>query len=223
MPPERTGLFPYAVDVDGFRDRSSLSPVERRGAAGAAGSAGRRTSGPRRREAQRPRGPLGPPAAQRPACRTTSGSCSPGTARIGPRSRASRASTASRGCASSATCPTRELPALYAASDLFVHAAREERWGVSVQEALACGLPVVASSRVGAARDLRHRAQWFHLSGRRRHRSRAEDRRGAAPRSRGGAGGELGRPRPLGLQGHLAGPLAVGQENVMRLTPRTFW
>lgn len=50
--------------------------------------------------------------------------------------------------------PYPELPALYAAADLFVHPAREERWGVSVAEALACGLPVIASSRVGAAHDL---------------------------------------------------------------------
>jgi glycosyltransferase involved in cell wall biosynthesis len=50
--------------------------------------------------------------------------------------------------------PYPELPDLYAAADLFVHAPREERWGVSVGEALACGLPVVASSRVGAAHDL---------------------------------------------------------------------
>lgn len=50
--------------------------------------------------------------------------------------------------------PYPELPKVYAAADLFVHPAREERWGVSIAEALASGLPVVASSRVGAAHDL---------------------------------------------------------------------
>lgn len=50
--------------------------------------------------------------------------------------------------------PYAELPRLYAAADLFVHAAQEERWGVSVAEAMACGLPVISSSRVGAGYDL---------------------------------------------------------------------
>lgn len=50
--------------------------------------------------------------------------------------------------------PYPELPAWYAAADLFVHPAHEERWGVSVAEALAGGLPVVASTGVGAAHDL---------------------------------------------------------------------
>lgn len=47
----------------------------------------------------------------------------------------------------------RNLPRVYAAGDLFVHTARGP-WEVSVNEALACGLPVVASDRVGSAREL---------------------------------------------------------------------
>jgi glycosyltransferase involved in cell wall biosynthesis len=50
--------------------------------------------------------------------------------------------------------PYPELPALYAAADLFVHAVREEKWGVSVNESLACGLPAIVSSGVGAGDDL---------------------------------------------------------------------
>jgi glycosyltransferase involved in cell wall biosynthesis len=50
--------------------------------------------------------------------------------------------------------PYAELATCYAIADVFVHAARDEPWGVSVHEAIACGLPVVASTRVGAARDL---------------------------------------------------------------------
>ena len=50
--------------------------------------------------------------------------------------------------------PYAQLPGFYAMSDVFVHAASDEPWGVSVQEALAFGLAVVVSSRVGAGRDL---------------------------------------------------------------------
>jgi glycosyltransferase involved in cell wall biosynthesis len=46
------------------------------------------------------------------------------------------------------------LPALYGLADIFVHPAPGEPWGVSVNEALACGVPVIASSGVGAGRDL---------------------------------------------------------------------
>lgn len=50
--------------------------------------------------------------------------------------------------------PYADLVSMYVSADLFVHAADNEPWGVSVHEAIACGLPVVASSRVGAAYDL---------------------------------------------------------------------
>ena len=50
--------------------------------------------------------------------------------------------------------PYADLVSAYVGADLFVHAASNEPWGVSVHEAIACGLPVIASDRVGAARDL---------------------------------------------------------------------
>jgi glycosyltransferase involved in cell wall biosynthesis len=50
--------------------------------------------------------------------------------------------------------PLPELPKYYAAADMFVHPAVEECWGLSVNEAMACGLPVIVSDRVGAAYDL---------------------------------------------------------------------
>jgi len=50
--------------------------------------------------------------------------------------------------------PYSELPKWYGISNVFVHPAAREPWGVSVNEAMACGLPVVASDRVGASHDL---------------------------------------------------------------------
>jgi glycosyltransferase involved in cell wall biosynthesis len=46
------------------------------------------------------------------------------------------------------------LPTFYSRSDAFVHAPAAEPWGISVSEALASGIPVIASSVVGAAADL---------------------------------------------------------------------
>jgi glycosyltransferase involved in cell wall biosynthesis len=42
----------------------------------------------------------------------------------------------------------------YVAGDVFALLSRHEPWGVVVNEAAACGLPLVLSDRVGAARDL---------------------------------------------------------------------
>lgn len=50
--------------------------------------------------------------------------------------------------------PYPQLPAYYGAADLFLHVAEFEPWGISVSEAMACGLPVVATASVGSTVDL---------------------------------------------------------------------
>lgn len=48
------------------------------------------------------------------------------------------------------------MPAAYRVGDVFVLPSRGpgETWGLALNEAMACGRPVIASSRVGGARDL---------------------------------------------------------------------
>jgi glycosyltransferase involved in cell wall biosynthesis len=47
-----------------------------------------------------------------------------------------------------------ELPALYAASDVFVLPAENEPWGLAVNEAMCARLPVVVSREIGCVPDL---------------------------------------------------------------------
>ena len=47
-----------------------------------------------------------------------------------------------------------ETPAFYALAKAFVLASRTDEWGLVINEAMACGLPVVVSRSVGAAPDL---------------------------------------------------------------------
>jgi glycosyltransferase involved in cell wall biosynthesis len=47
-----------------------------------------------------------------------------------------------------------ELPALYAASDVFVLPAQHEPWGLAVNEAMCASLPIVVSREVGCVADL---------------------------------------------------------------------
>jgi glycosyltransferase involved in cell wall biosynthesis len=47
-----------------------------------------------------------------------------------------------------------ELPRFYAHAGAFVHPAMEEPWGLVINEAMACGLPVLSSRNVGAAEEL---------------------------------------------------------------------
>jgi glycosyltransferase involved in cell wall biosynthesis len=46
------------------------------------------------------------------------------------------------------------LPQVYTSSDLLVHPAEWEPYGLPVNEAMVCGIPVVVSDRVGAGYDL---------------------------------------------------------------------
>lgn len=47
-----------------------------------------------------------------------------------------------------------DLIALYVAADIFALLSLRETWGIVVNEAMACGLPLVVSSAVGASGDL---------------------------------------------------------------------
>jgi glycosyltransferase involved in cell wall biosynthesis len=51
-------------------------------------------------------------------------------------------------------CDREELAGWYAAADVFVFPSLVDVWGLVVNEAMACGLPVLASNRAGASRGL---------------------------------------------------------------------
>ena len=50
--------------------------------------------------------------------------------------------------------PPREMPAIHAAADLHIFASLGDPWGLVVNEALACGVPVLCSRLAGCADDL---------------------------------------------------------------------
>ncbi|WP_353567789.1 glycosyltransferase family 4 protein [Haloferula sargassicola] len=47
-----------------------------------------------------------------------------------------------------------ELPSIFAAAEAFVLPSLWEEWGLVINEALACSVPVIVSDRVGCATDL---------------------------------------------------------------------
>jgi glycosyltransferase involved in cell wall biosynthesis len=50
--------------------------------------------------------------------------------------------------------PYNQLPLHFALASAFVHPAKEEAWGLVVNEAAACGLPLLVGHSVGAAQEL---------------------------------------------------------------------
>lgn len=50
--------------------------------------------------------------------------------------------------------PRKDVPGIFARGDVFVHANHRQGWGMVVNEALAAGMPVIASREIGAAEDL---------------------------------------------------------------------
>lgn len=50
--------------------------------------------------------------------------------------------------------PYSNLPKFYSIADCFIHPPKEESWGISVNEAAFSSLPIIASSKVGAAFDM---------------------------------------------------------------------
>ena len=153
VPAGRRGLFPYAVDVESFRAQSRLSPAERAAARARLGVA----PGEQAVLAVAKLHPREAPWDLLRALPHLPDSVRLLIAGDGPSRAEVERLAAELGPGRAGFLgyvPYAELPALYAAADLFVHPAREERWGVSVAEALACGLPVVTSTRVGAGYDL---------------------------------------------------------------------
>jgi len=47
-----------------------------------------------------------------------------------------------------------ELPIFYGISDIFVLPSRKDAWGYVINEAMACGLPIITTNMVGAAYDV---------------------------------------------------------------------
>ncbi|HEV3076764.1 MAG TPA: glycosyltransferase family 4 protein [Thermoanaerobaculia bacterium] len=151
----RRGLLPYAVDGDSFRAGSRISPDERaaeRRRLGVAGAAGAKVvlAVAKLNDREAPWDLVEALPGLRAGVELVVAGDGPALA--GLRARAEALAPGRAHFPGYVQYP--RLPVLYGAADLFVHTARQEYWGVSVAEALACGLPAITSASVGAGLDL---------------------------------------------------------------------
>lgn len=155
----RRGLLPYAVDSDSFRAGSRISPDERAAERRRHGVAGAVTAVTEARvvlavaklnDREAPWDLVEALPGLRAGVELIVAGDGPALA--GLRERAEALAPGRAHFPGYIQYP--RLPALYGAADLFVHTARQEYWGVSVAEALACGLPAITSASVGAGLDL---------------------------------------------------------------------
>ena len=55
------------------------------------------------------------------------------------------------------------MPIIYRMAETFVLPSNRETWGLSINEAMACGRTIIASDRVGAAPDLVRGKKYGHV------------------------------------------------------------
>ena len=115
-----------------------------------------------------------------------------------------------------------DLVELYVCADLFCLPSRHEPWGVVVNEAAACALPLLLSDRVGAGRDLVRAGQNGYVFA--SNRPEALERASASILSEAGAWQRMGEcsrelVRPWGYAGALQG-FRMATNCVIRFMPR---
>ncbi len=152
--PERVRVFANTVDVEDFGEQADRLAGAQGGASSHARSGAR---GCRRAVRRATRAGEGPRRAR--ACRRRCGRPAPRARRRRrrPRTRAPRASSPeelSVRLALAGDVDWERIVELYVAADVFALLSEREPWAVVVNEAAACGLPLVLSDRVGAAHDL---------------------------------------------------------------------
>jgi len=153
--PERVFIAMNTVDVDTFRARSALSRDERAARRAALGLAGRRVIMFNGRLVPRKGADvlLQAYAALKPDLPDAGLSL----AGYGPEEARLKALAASLNLSDvcfAGHVKLDEMPGYYAGADVFVLPSWGEPWGLVVNEAMACGLPVIATDQVGASIDL---------------------------------------------------------------------